>query len=102
MDHLLIEMLQHIRHVKLAVVDSDLGVQEYLQKQIPHLIAKRFRIVCVQGLQDFIGFFYQERGAGTYASARDPKGQPSGERKCAMIFCSASKLLNSPSGRQVK
>lgn len=58
-DDLTVDALQHLRHGELALLDADLGMEQDLQHQIAKFLAKRGRVLSVEGGQGFVGLFQQ-------------------------------------------
>jgi len=54
-----VDLLDHLCQAEIAFFHSNLGVEQYLQKQIAQLLAKSVHVVGVQGSQHFISLLQQ-------------------------------------------
>jgi hypothetical protein len=55
------ESFNHIFDGELALLSSDFRLQKNLEQQVAKLLANFTRAFVVDGIKDFVGFFYNER-----------------------------------------
>src|SRR5262245_7845525 len=59
-DHFVGETRQHSGHVELTAFGGDLRVKDDLEQEVAELLLQRRRVLGLDGLEDFVGFFDQE------------------------------------------
>src|SRR5262245_45968541 len=78
-DHFVGETRQHSGHVELTAFGGDLRVKNDLEQEVAELLLQRRRVGGLDGLEDFVGFFDEERFQGyprLLAIPRAPAGFP--------------------------